>query len=171
MEEQLTQLTGALLLGVAALSYLALRSWRNQALEQGRQLGSLIQKLEHTNSTTLEGFYVATTERDEPLRRIKSAGLGMRGRATVEISASGVSIWRTGEVALHISRESISNVDRATVAIDRVVENGGLSRISWSNAGLLLDTYIRFSSVSSQQIFNTYFNSAIAGQQEQGDLK
>ena len=171
MEEQLTQLTGALLLGVVAFAYLALRSWRNQAIEQERAIGELASEVSHRDSAKLEGFYVATTEHDEPLKRIKSSGLGMRGRATLEYSPAGISIWRTGEAALHIPVSAVKGLDRASAVIDRAVESGGLTRISLTSSSATLDTYFRFSDAASQRSFNSFFDSVTTGLEGQGDPK
>jgi hypothetical protein len=169
MEFELTQLSGALLVAVAAFSYLALRAWRNQALEQSRSLGELPTEFPHgTDRNKLEGSYVVTTISNEPLNRIKASGLGMRGVAEIEYSRAGISIWRTGERALHIPASELIGVDRATAVIDRAVEAGGLSRVTWSTTSTTLDTYLRFASGAAQSQFQEFF-STITPKQNQGE--
>lgn len=171
MEQQLTQLTGALLVAVAAFAYLALRAWRNHALEQARVLGDLPPEIAHTEAQTSEGFYVATTIADEPLNRLKAKGLGMRGRAQIEYSKDGVSVWRVGEDALHIPISAVLTVDQATAVIDRAVEAGGLSRISWLSNNSGLDTYLRFANGSEQRKFHAAFAHKANNRHSQGESK
>lgn len=171
MEQQLTQLTGALLVAVAALAYLALRAWRNQSLEQARLLGELSATLEHDNPIGLVGAYVATTFHDQPLNRIKALGLGMRGKASVEVSGSGISIWRVGETTIHLPADAIFAVDQATAVIDRAVESGGLVRTSWVLNGQKLDSYIRFSNKSDQDLFFKEVRMSGLVRNKQGDKK
>lgn len=169
MEQQLTQLTGALLVAIVALAYLALRAWRNHSLEQTRSLGQLPTPITHEDSVELDGSYVATTFGDQPLNRVKGLGLGMRGKATVEFSKRGVTIWRVGEVALHIPTGSIVGLDRATAVIDRAVEAAGLTRITWRISNQNLDTYVRFSRNSDQQRFIDETASNTIDAKNQGD--
>ncbi len=169
MEFELTQLSGALLVAVAAFSYLALRAWRNHSLEQSRTLGELPAEVTHAGgSTQLDGSYVVTTVNNEPLNRIKASGLGMRGRAEIQYSQAGISIWRTGERALHIPSSDLIGVDRATAVIDRAVEAGGLTRVTWRTSSTILDTYLRFASGAAQKQFQEYF-STITPKQNQGE--
>jgi hypothetical protein len=163
MEFELTQLSGALLVAVAAFSYLALRAWRNHSLEQSRTLGELPAEFTHAS-----GSYVVTTVNNEPLNRIKASGLGMRGRADVQYSQAGISIWRTGERALHIPATDLIGVDRATAVIDRAVEAGGLTRVTWRTSSTILDTYLRFATGAAQKQFQEYF-STIKPKQNQGE--
>ncbi|MBG6108078.1 hypothetical protein [Frigoribacterium sp. CG_9.8] len=90
-----------------------------------------------------EGFYVATTMADDELNRVAVAGLGFRARATVTVTDAGVILNLAGTPEVFISRAALEAVDRATYTIDRVVETGGLVRLSWSLGETPVDSYLR----------------------------
>lgn len=77
-------------------------------------------------------FYVATTVADQELNRIAVAGLGFRSRASVTVTDRGIVLALDATPAIFIPAAAIRGVDRATYAIDRVVEKGGLVRIAWT---------------------------------------
>ncbi len=74
------------------------------------------------------GLYVATTRHGEPLERLAIRGLGFRSRVDVTVTDRGVALDLTGQRRLFLAIERIASVDQAQVAIDRVVEPGGLVR-------------------------------------------
>lgn len=81
---------------------------------------------------SFEGIhYVATTPTGRALERLTVGQLGFRGRCAIEIRRSGVIVSIKGEQPFQIRSESIEAVDAGTVAIDRVVERGGLTVIRW----------------------------------------
>ena len=90
-----------------------------------------------------EGFYVATTMADDELNRVAVAGLGFRARATVTVTDAGVILSLAGTPEVFISRAALESVDRATFTIDRVVETGGLVRLTWSLGETSVDSYLR----------------------------
>lgn len=95
-----------------------------------------------------EGFYVATTIADQELNRVAIAGLGYRARATVIVTDAGVILALVGEPDAFVPRAAIRGIDRATHAIDRAVEKGGLVRITWTlgaagSDGTDVDSYLR----------------------------
>lgn len=92
---------------------------------------------------TAEALYVATTHRDQPLQRVAVHGLGMRARATVQVFPLGVSLALQGSDALWIPAADLESADRATYAIDKGVEPGGLVRVAWLLGGTPVDTYLR----------------------------
>lgn len=92
---------------------------------------------------TAEAFYVATTMADDELNRVAVAGLGFRARATVTVTEAGVILSLAGEPEIFIARAALRAVDRATYTIDRVVEKGGLVRLTWSLGETPVDSYLR----------------------------
>lgn len=88
-------------------------------------------------------LYVATTVRDEPLERLAIGGLGFRSRGEVTVTTDGVALDLTGQPRMFLPLAEIDAVDRATVAIDRVVERGGLVRLSWRAGATPVDSYLR----------------------------
>jgi len=142
---------GALLVMVAvALVLLALGvwAWRRRTRRDGgyaAPVGELPAGAIETG--TVSGLYVATTRHDEPLERLAIRGLGFRSRVDVVLAggaASGVAIDLTGQPRLFIGADRIVSVDQATVAIDRVVEKQGLTRLSWRiDDETVVDSYFR----------------------------
>ncbi|WP_423924146.1 hypothetical protein ACPEEZ_07590 [Frigoribacterium sp. 2-23] len=92
---------------------------------------------------TSDGFYVATTRAGDPLDRIVVGGLGFRGRVIASVHPEGVRLEIAGESAKLIRASSLRDVGRATWAIDRVVEPGGLVLVAWTLGGVDVDTYLR----------------------------
>ena len=88
-------------------------------------------------------FYVATTVMGDQLDRVAVGGLGFRGRAVVSVHPEGVVLDIAGESPILLERAAIQRVDRATWAIDRVVESDGLIMITWQLGDQLVDTYLR----------------------------
>lgn len=102
------------------------------------------------------GLYVATTRHGEPLERLAIAGLGFRSRVTVTVTDAGVALDLTGQPRIFLATDRIDAVDRATVAIDRVVEKDGLVRLTWrTDTGPLVDTYLRGQESSSRTLAGT----------------
>lgn len=110
-------------------------------------------------SSTLSGLYVATTRHDEPLERLAVQGLGFRSRADVTVTDLGVALDLVGEPRLFLPRTIIDAVGLATVAIDRVVEPGGLVRLTWratrGDETTLVDSYLRPQDGSARALADT----------------
>lgn len=106
-----------------------------------------------------EGLYVATTRHDAPLERIAAPGLGMRSRVTVTVADTGIALDLTGRPRLFLAAERLDGVGQSTVAIDRVVEKDGLTRLTWrTDGGDAVDSYFRPQDASARAL-----TSAIAG--------
>jgi len=95
-----------------------------------------------------DGFYVATTRRDQPLERLAIRGLGFRARAHVAVHDDGLVLSLAGEEPRFIPAGGIETVARATWTIDRVVESDGLLLVGWQAAtadaaGVAVDSYLR----------------------------
>nr|WP_274638282.1 hypothetical protein [Microbacterium bovistercoris] len=90
------------------------------------------------------GLYVATTAHDQPLERLAIRGLGLRSKAVIRVGEAGVALEMPGQDTIALSAARLVDVGRATVAIDRVVEHDGLTRLSWrTDAGPVVDSYLR----------------------------
>jgi len=90
-----------------------------------------------------DGFYVATTVAGEPLNRIAVSGLGFRARAGIGVVPEGVVLAIAGQPDAFIPLADLRAVERATWTIDRVVETGGLIRVTWVLGGSEVDSYLR----------------------------
>ena len=113
-----------------------------------RDSSPLIQPAELPASATVvatfETLYVATTKHDTPLERIAAPGLAMRSRATVTVADAAVAIDLTGAPRIILTPDRIVDVGLSTVAIDRVVEPSGLTRVTWrTDVGTTVDSYFR----------------------------
>ena len=78
------------------------------------------------------GLYVATTTAADHLDRIAVRGLGFRSRVTITVASEGVVLAIPGQDDLFIPVGAITDAGRATWSIDRVVEDNGLSTLSWT---------------------------------------
>jgi hypothetical protein len=117
---------------------------------------------------TAHGFYVATTRHGEPLERLAIRGLGFRSRTQITVTSSGVALELPGQPQMFLPVTQLVSVDQATVAIDRVVERDGLTRITWriarhdddasTGSHEVVDTYLRTQDTSTRSL-----TEAIAG--------
>ncbi|PZE77175.1 MULTISPECIES: hypothetical protein [unclassified Curtobacterium] len=140
-----------ILLVIVALLVVMARTWRRR----GRGQDAVVPPVPvppglHTALGSWDGLYVATTRADQPLERIVGGGLGFRGRAALRVHDEGVVLSIAGEPERFVDRRAVRGADRATWAIDRVVERGGLVRLRWRATGAAgatdLDSYFRFPS-------------------------
>lgn len=105
--------------------------------------------------TVSSGFYVATTRHDDALERLAIRGLGFRSRVDVTVTDRGVALDLVGQPRMFVATDRIVSVDLATTAIDRVVEPGGLVRLSWraertDGTSETVDSYLRPQDQSAQ---------------------
>ncbi|KQR25315.1 PH-like domain-containing protein [Microbacterium sp. Leaf151] len=99
------------------------------------------------------GLYVATTRHDEPLERLAIKGLGFRSRVDVTVTTAGVALDLPGQPRIALTRDRLVDAAQATVAIDRVVEAGGLTRVSWRiDVDTVVDTYLRPQDASAKAL-------------------
>lgn len=98
---------------------------------------------EATVFSTVSGLYVATTQHEQPLERLAIRGLGFRSRADLTVTDKGVALDIVGQPRLFFARSTLDGVRLATVAIDRVVEPGGLVQFTWRAGEIPVDTYFR----------------------------
>lgn len=104
-------------------------------------------------TAAFSGLYVATTRHDEPLERLAITGLGFRSRVDVTVTTAGVALDLQGQPRIALTRERLVDAAQATVAIDRVVERDGLTRISWRiDDDTVVDTYLRPQDASAKAL-------------------
>ncbi|WP_146240167.1 hypothetical protein [Curtobacterium sp. MCSS17_008] len=140
---------GVVLVLVAALFVAMARTWRTRARRQADTVPPVpVPSDPGPTVGSWDGFTVATTRADEPLERITAGGLGFRARGGVTVHDTGVVLRHAGDEDRWIAAADVRGADRATAAIDRVVEPGGLVRLRWTATGAAaatdLDTYFRF---------------------------
>jgi hypothetical protein len=88
-------------------------------------------------------LYVATTRHGEPLQRLAIRGLGFRAQGTLAVYASGAAIRLVGSGDVWAPASVIESAEPAQVTIDKVVEKGGLFRLSWRISDTPVDSYFR----------------------------
>jgi hypothetical protein len=104
-------------------------------------------------TAAFSGLYVATTRHDEPLERLAITGLGFRSRVDVTVTTAGVALDLQGQPRIALTRDRLVDAAQATVAIDRVVERDGLTRISWRiDDDTIVDTYLRPQDASAKAL-------------------
>jgi len=141
---------------VATLALIAVLVWAWWRRTR-RDTAPLIQPAELPASArvlaTFETLYVATTKHDDPLERIAAPGMAFRDRATVTVTSAGVAIDLTGQPRMVLTPERIVDVGQSTVAIDRVVEPGGLTRLTWrTDLHTVVDSYFRPQDASARAL-------------------
>lgn len=134
---------------VVVLVGLGIVAWRRRTRRDAR-LAAPVGEIPAVAVVTARaaGFYVATTRHDQPLERLAIAGLGFRSRVDVTVTDRGVALDLVGQPRFFLPLAQIAAADLATVAIDRVVEPGGLVRLTWrtgaaGGAAELVDSYLR----------------------------
>jgi hypothetical protein len=138
----------ALLLGVIAWAGV---TWRNKSKAQDSELAT--PEFTVFSNTGTNGFYVATTFADRPLDRVSAHGLGFAGKAFVDVSDQGVSVYRIGERSFRIDSSALLNLNRSSGVIDKVVEKDGLLSLRWILGATELETHLRFpNSLSRDEI-------------------
>ena len=116
------------------------------------------------------GLYVATTRHEQPLERLAIRGLGFRSRIDVVTTDAGVALDLTGQPRLFIDADRIVSVGQATVAIDRVVEKEGLTRLSWRiDDETVVDSYFRPQTASARAFADTLRAASTPTQTTGGD--
>lgn len=110
---------------------------------------------------TFETFYVATVFADRPLDRVWAYGLGVRGKASVGLSAAGVSIHRIGETGFLIPTGTIRELSSAQATIDKGVERDGLTTIVWEHGSTELQSVLRFTNQKIRKEFTSQLQTMI----------
>lgn len=91
-----------------------------------------------------EVLYVSTTRHDQPLERLTLSPLAYRARGEAAVTDRGLALCLDGAPTVFVASDRLVDIDRATVTIDRVVEPGGLVRVSWKvSDDTVVDSYLR----------------------------
>lgn len=102
---------------------------------------------------TYPGLYVATTRSGEPLERLAVRGLAFRAKADIAVTDAGVVLDLAGQPRMLIAASRILDAGQATVAIDRVVERDGLTRLTWRiDDDTVVDSYLRPQEASAKAL-------------------
>ncbi len=143
------------MIGVAiVLIALGLWGWRRRARRDGGLVAPVADVPAAAREITrADVLYVATTRHDAPLERLTIRGLTFRARGQLIVTSAGIALDLTGSPRVFIARERITGADQATVAIDRVVEKNGLTRVSWTiQDDQIVDTYVRPQTISAYDL-------------------
>jgi hypothetical protein len=146
-------LTIFIVLALLCLGLLAL-SWRRRARRDAAYPAPVGELPAGARTlATFPSLYVATTRHGEPLERLAIRGLGFRSRADVIVTDAGIALDLAGQSRMVLGRERLVDAAQATVAIDRVVERDGLTRITWRADGdTLVDSYLRPQDASARAL-------------------
>jgi hypothetical protein len=102
-----------------------------------------------------DALYVATTRHGEPLERLAIRPLAYRSRATVDVTDAGIALALTGQPIVFVPIDRVTGAGRTTVAIDRVVETGGLVFFSWKvDADTTVDSILRITDGGDQDFLD-----------------
>jgi len=126
----------------ALLGLFAFWSWVSTIRKQEEQIQEPI--LLTGEASGERTFYVATTYAGRPLDRVLAHGLAHRGKAQVEVSGAGVSIYRTGEKCFLIPAGHLLGFEQTSAVIDKAVEKDGLVSIHWKLGTTAVETHLRF---------------------------
>lgn len=149
-EGALLVIAGVALLALVALAWAWMRRTRRDA-RYSAPVGELPEGA--VDTATFSGLYVATTRHDEPLERLAIKGLGFRSRVDVTVTTAGVALDLPGQPRIALTRDRLVDAGQATVAIDRVVERDGLTRVTWRiDDDTLVDTYLRPQDASAKAL-------------------
>lgn len=89
-----------------------------------------------------EVLYVATTLAGQPLQRVAVPALGFRARGSASVHSAGIVLDLEGSEPVLLPAEGLE-VGRATWAIDRAVEPGGLLLLAWTLGETRVETALR----------------------------
>ncbi|WAC68961.1 hypothetical protein [Microbacterium sp. SL75] len=149
-EGALLVMVGVAVVLLALLAWAWVRRTRRDA-RYSAPVGELAEGAVET--AVFSGLYVATTRHDEPLERLAIKGLGFRSRLDVTVTTAGVALDLRGQPRIVLDRDRLVDAAQATVAIDRVVERDGLTRVSWRiDDETVVDTYLRPQDASAKAL-------------------
>jgi hypothetical protein len=134
----------AILVLVAAIFALMVRSWRRRA-RRGAAIGAPAAAPAGLGApfAVLEGLHLGTTLAGLPLERVVIAPFGFRARGVLELGADGIQVRLDGGDPAFIPPQDVVGRSRASWTIDRGVEEDGLNRLTWRLNGTELDSYYR----------------------------
>lgn len=146
----------AITIGVALLVLLTmLLAWRRRLRRDGEHKAPLGVPEHAEVLARHEVLYVSTTRHEQPLERLAIAPLAYRARGEIAVTDRGAALALDGAPTVFIASAKITSVDRATVTIDRVVEPGGLVRLSWKvDEDTVVDSYLRAVTGTPQKLIS-----------------
>lgn len=123
---------------------LMLFAWRRR-LRRDAGLRAPLGVPEHAEvSARYEVLYAATTRHDQALERVTVHPLAYRARGELAVTDRGIALSLDGSPTVFLASTRLISADRATVALNRVVEPDGLIRIVWQVAeSTAVDSYVR----------------------------
>lgn len=130
-------------------------AWRRR-LRRDAGLRAPLGVPEHAEVTArYEILYAATTRHDQALERLAVHPLAYRARGELTLTDRGIALSLDGSPTVFLANTRMVAVDRATVAMNRVVEPGGLVRIVWLlSDGTAVDSFIRVVTGDPAEIIN-----------------
>lgn len=139
--------------------------WRKRQLSQAH-LAVVAELPNHLGTPEFhcdDVHYVGTSHTGNTLERIAVRPLAYRGRADLEVHASGVAIGITGESAFFIPVERIETVATAQSTIDRAVERDGLLALRWRLANdTSVESFFRVVDPAERQQLLEALNALVA---------
>jgi hypothetical protein len=136
---------GLIMLAVMVLALsLAAWGWSNKK-KRYRALESSLTWSAPTSTPvfSVDALYVATTEADQPLKRVAVSPLSYRSRALLDVHPEGLVVTMRGSAPFLIPTDAGLEVGKATWTIDRVVEPDGLVMVRWILGEQQVDSYFR----------------------------
>jgi hypothetical protein len=140
-------------LAISLVAVVAVSVWLSTRKKRQVQEQSISAPTPATAQGEFSALYVSTVFEQARLDRIWAYGLGMRGRATIAVDSSGVSVVRDGEESFLILRKDLHMVEAATATIDKAVEKSGLTAILWSLGDTKVISHFRFTRPEERKEF------------------
>ena len=132
-----------------------LLSWRRRLRRDGVHTAPLGVPEHAEVLSRHEVLYVSTTRHGEPLERLAIRPLAYRARGELAVTDRGAALALDGSPTVFIATAKITEVAQATVTIDRVVEPGGLVRLSWNiDDDTIVDSYLRAASGTPRELIS-----------------
>jgi hypothetical protein len=137
--------SAVLLLLFVALCLAMWRGWRRRAARQADLPGLYPRPgvLSGDVVPPVRGVYVSSTTAGDWLDRIVVRDLGVRSRATVHVTGSGVAFDREGAADVFVPSAWLRSVRRERGIAGKFVEEGGLVVVTWEFGDRMLDTGFR----------------------------
>lgn len=138
-------LVGVMLVIIAAVLWAMLRGWRARQHRQAHipEPRPLSAESQASGGEGITGLYVGTSMAGDWLDRVAVHGLGVRGRAHVELSADGIGIRRVGASSFFIPYSDVTGVrtDRGVAGTVRAKDS--VIVINWRLGEYSLETGFR----------------------------
>jgi hypothetical protein len=149
---------------ISLVAVIALAIWLSVRKRRAAQEKLISAPLDATRAGDHETFYVSTVFEASPLDRLWAHGFAMRGRASLAVDNSGISVNRIGERSFLVPTKTITAVDSASATIDKGVERDGLTVIRWSLGETKVATHFRFTKPEVRKEFENKVSQLIGAQ-------